>query len=177
MKKYKIIILLTIIACFPAIAQTYSENSGIEVKSENVILSGDEITPFSLANLGIGTAPNPKNATISGNSVFVRQVGDFNQTSISTNTQSSEINLLQNGNSNFTKLDYTANTAVADLIQNGNNNIINDFVTTPTLDISLDLVQDGDNLTFIREGANNLTKSLQFKQTEASPTLIIRSFN
>lgn len=158
------------------IAQTYSSVGEIQVGTDNVILQGDEITPFTLASLGINTTTNPRSATLEGNSVFVRQVGDYNQTDISTTTNSSEINLLQNGNSNFTKLDYTANTAIADLIQNGNNNVINDFALNPTADISLDLIQDGNNLSFIRDGVNDLTKSIKFRQSEASPTLIVRSF-
>ena len=146
--------------------QTYKpeENANVE-----------KISPEMLANLGIMTTPNPKNALIEGNSVYVRQIGDFNTTRIFTNTNASEINLLQNGDYNDTNLDYTANTAVADLIQNGNNNRIRDFVNNPNADISLDLTQNGSYLNFEREGVNELTKSLKFRQTEASPTIIVRS--
>ena len=106
----------------------------------------------------------------------MRQIGDFNTTRIVTRTNASEINLLQNGDYNDTNLDYTANTAVAELVQNGNNNKIKDFVNNPNADISLDLVQDGDYLNFERDGVNELTKSLKFRQSEASPTVIVRSF-
>src|SRR5690606_35301113 len=126
--------------------------------------------------LGIMAEPNPKNALIQGNSVYVRQIGDFNTTRIVTNTNASEINLLQNGDYNDTNLNYTANTAVADLIQNGNNNRIRDFANNPDADISLDLIQDASYLNFEREGGNDRTKSLKFRQPDASPTIILRSF-
>ncbi|SRX76156.1 hypothetical protein [Aequorivita antarctica] len=152
-----------------ALSQTY----GADDKNP-IVLEGENITPLMLANLGIISSPNPKNALIQGNSVSVQQIGEYNTTDIRTNTNASEINLLQNGNSNDTKLEYTANTAVADLVQNGNNNRIVDFVNNPNADISLDLEQNGNNY-FERDGVNEITKSLKFRQTEGSPDLIIRS--
>lgn len=156
-----------------AISQTYSEKE----TSENKIVEGQKITPAILENLGISTAPNPRSAVIQNNAVFIRQVGDYNQTAISTNTEASEINLLQTGNYNYTTLDYTAKTAIANLLQNGDSNRIFDFTNSPEADVSLDLIQDGNNLNFERHGVNEITKSLRFRQTEASPTIIIRSFN
>ncbi|AFL79921.1 hypothetical protein Aeqsu_0408 [Aequorivita sublithincola DSM 14238] len=155
--------------------QTYKPEDNNTNGDKNII-QGENVSPEMLTNLGIITAPNPKNALIQGNSVYVRQIGDFNTSRIVTNTNASEINLLQNGDYNNTNLDYTANTAVTDLIQNGNNNRIRDFVNNPDADISLDLIQNGSNLNFEREGVNELTKSLKFRQTEASPTIIVRSF-
>lgn len=154
--------------------QTYKPEQG-NTNGENII-RGEKVSPEMMANLGIMTAPNPQNAIIQGNSVYVRQIGDFNTAKIVSNTNASEINLLQNGDYNETNLDYTANTAVAELIQNGNSNRIRDFVNNPDADISLDLIQNGSYLNFEREGINELTKSLKFRQTEASPTIIVRSF-
>ena len=156
-------------------SQTFSGNN--EASSENRNINVTNPNPQLLANLGISTAENPRNATITGNTIFLRQVGDFNQAAISTNTNSSEIKLLQNGNSNFTGLDYTANTAISNLIQNGDNNRILDYVNNPSANISLDLVQDGSYMNFERDGSNNLTKSLKFRQSEATPNIIIRSIN
>lgn len=175
MKKINIILLISValLAIQPVLSQTYMNDP----PQEEQLLNGAALTPTVLQNLGFSNAPNPKNALLENNSVFIRQIGDYNETSIRTNTFASEINLLQNGNYNNTGLDYTAKTAVADLIQNGNSNRITDFVLAPDADISLDLIQDGDNLNFERNGVNEITKSLKFRQTEASPSIIIRSFN
>jgi len=153
--------------------QTYNESTS----DEESVISNIELSKSVLSNLGIGTGTNPRNATIEGNSVFLEQIGQYNTTSIKTRTESSEINVLQDGNRNNVDITYEANTAIADLVQNGNNNQIVDFVIDENADISLDLIQDGNNLKFVREGVNSLTKSLKFKQTEASPVLIIRSYN
>lgn len=155
--------------------QTYKPEVNTPGGDRNII-QGEKVSPEMLANLGIMSAPNQKNATIQGNAVYVQQIGNYNTAQIQTRTSASEINLLQNGDYNDTNLNYTANTAVADLVQNGNNNKIKDFVNNPDADISLDLIQDGSYLNFERQGVNELTKSLKFRQTEASPTIIVRSF-
>lgn len=167
--------LLSVLALPTVNGQTYKPEGENAYDGKN-FMKGENVSPEFLTNLGIMSTPNPKNALVQGNSVYVRQIGEFNTASIVTNTNASDINLLQNGDSNNTELNYTANTAVADLIQNGNNNRISDFANNPDADISLDLVQDGNFLNFEREGVNELTKSLKFRQTEASPTIIVRSF-
>lgn len=155
-------------------AQTYSEENYEESDLELVKSNTMNVNIFKA--LGINNQPDSRNLIISGNSINLRQIGDFNQAKINVATNDSEIKLTQNGNYNLTQLEYKANTAVADLTQNGDNNVIKDYVYNPNANIFLDLQQDGDNLTFERFGSNNLTKSLQFRQTEASPTIIIRSF-
>ena len=168
--KQIIFVLAFFITANVALSQTYGADD-----KDPIVLEGENITPLMLANLGITTNANPKNELIQGNSISIKQVGEYNTTDIRTSTNASEINLLQNGNSNDTKLEYTANTAVADLVQNGDKNRIVDFVNNPNADISLDLEQNGNNY-FERNGVNEITKSLKFRQTEGSPDLIIRSF-
>ena len=154
-------------------AQTYGDDKDTDVDTAQKIDNVQSL--FSL--IGISNQANTRNSTLQGNSVFIRQIGSLNKVAISVDTQASEIKLTQNGSFNQTNLDYTANTAYADLVQNGNYNSIVDYVNDSQADVSLELVQDGDNITFERFGVNNLTKSLKFKQTEASPTIIVRSYN
>ena len=40
----------------------------------------------------------------------------------------------------------------------------------------INILQNGDNLTFERFGTNEISKNIKFTQTTASPTIIIRSF-
>lgn len=173
--KYRICVLLIALGMIPVVsAQTYQDDQE-EIDGNGIVLQGENLTPTMLANLGLFNTPNPKNATIEGNAVQLRQIGDYNIANIRTRTNASEINLLQNGDSNKTEIDYTANTAVADLVQNGSYNQIRDYVNNPDADISLDLIQNGNGLNFERDGVNELTKSLKFRQTEASPTIVVRS--
>ena len=172
-KKIMIVCVLSMmLTASLAIAQTYTPEKENNTNGTEVVLQGQNVSPEVL---GIFTAPNPRNGTIQGNAVFLRQIGDFNTASIRTRTNASEINLVQNGHSNNTEVDYTANTAIADLVQDGDFNTIKDYANSPGMDISLDLVQEGNDLKFERQGVNELTKSIKFKQTQASPTLIVRS--
>lgn len=170
-------VLIAFLAGPMAMAQTYTPEKENSADGTEVVLQGQNVNPELLANMGIFAGTNPRNATIEGNTVSLKQIGDYNIASIRTVTNASEINVEQNGNSNSTQLDYTANTAVADIVQNGDYNSVQDVVNSPDLDISIDLVQEGNDLKFRREGANELTKSIKFRQSEASPTLIIRSLN
>ena len=177
METTKIILIgiLASILMMPVVwSQTYNGEEST-AKGDEKVINVENMSPQFLENLGIMSSSNPKTTLIQGNSVYVQQIGSYNIADIKTRTGASEINLLQNGDYNDTNLDYTANTAVADLVQNGNNNKIKDFVNNPNADISLDLVQDGNYLNFERDGVNDLTKSLKFRQTEASPSIIVRS--
>ena len=159
---------------FISVAQTYNE---VEVTDEENNTLIQEITPQVFAALGIDNSTNPENASLQGNSVFIRQVGEFNKTNLKIATNASDINLVQNGDDNLISLEYTVNTAIANLQQNGNGHIVRDFVLDQNADISLDLEQNGSGFYFERYGSNSITESLKFKQTEASPVIIIRSFN
>ncbi len=170
--KYYSLFISLLIFVQVSFAQTYNEG---ETNEETIIKNDLELSKKFFGDFGIGTETNPRNFQITGNTLFLTQIGEFNSASIITETNASEINISQNGDVNNVELSYIANTAIANLEQNGDYNIIKDFVINENADISLDLTQDGDGLIFVREGANSLTKSLKFRQSEASPTLIIRS--
>jgi len=147
-------------------AQTYINEEEVDYK----------VLEASINGLGmILTQPNFN--TLQGNAVALKQIGEYNQAEIRTQTTSSEIALTQNGRYNYTKLDYIANTAIAKLLQEGNNNQIRDYVNDAGTNISLELEQRGDDKVFERNGVNDLTQSLKFIQTDATPSLIIRSYN
>ncbi|WP_299211044.1 hypothetical protein [uncultured Dokdonia sp.] len=180
MKNFKHIVIascLTLLYSATLLAQTYEKDTEEqEVNGNEIVVDNQTVSSDIFLNLGFDTSVNPRNQQITGNSIFLTQIGDLNIVSINSNTTSSEIQLTQRGNSNFTALDYRANTVVTTITQDGNFNLIRDFVNNPTVDVSLDLLQQGDNLTFERFGTNTLTRSMRFVQTEASPTIIIRSY-
>ncbi len=156
-------------------AQTYTDESPeIVTEDEEIEEVAQVLSSFDL--LGISSEPNLRNQAIQGNLVSLRQIGDFNQVAVTVNANASDIAVNQFGQNNNTILEYEVNTAVSNLTQFGNNNRIRDYVIQRNENISLDLTQEGNNLYFERFGSNSLTESLQLKQTEASPTIIIRSF-
>ena len=136
----------------------------------------EKILEAGLNGLGI-IVTKPNFQEVEANSVVLKQIGEYNQADIRTQTNYSEIQLTQEGNYNQTELNYTANTAIAKLLQEGHNNSIKDFVNEPGTNISLELEQKGNDKIFERNGVNELTQSLRFIQTDATPSLIIRSYN
>ncbi|WP_339700266.1 curlin repeat-containing protein [uncultured Marixanthomonas sp.] len=172
MKKLTSTFIIMLFVSAISFSQTYKNE-----KTESQKTGEEQMaTPEIFKSLGIDNSVNPRNAALTDNSVFIRQVGEGNRAAISAATNASEINLTQNGFQNGVDLDYTANTVVADLRQNGNYNFIKDYVYDPTVDASLELTQDGDGSYFERFGTNEITKSLKFRQTGNSPDIIVRSF-
>ena len=157
----------------PAFGQTYKEDENKqEVEAQRINTTQEDLNLYGIINI-----PNAKNEQLQGNQIFLRQVGDFNRVAVINSTEASDINIGQNGDNNLASLFYVAKTAYADLLQNGDFNTIKDFTYNPAADISLELQQQGNGLYFERFGTNSITESLKFNQTEAAPTIIIRSFN
>ena len=154
--------------------QTYSNEQD---DSQGVAETNELSRASFLSTFGLSTSTRTLDSNQSGNSIFLTQIGELNKISVGVKAEASEINLSQNGNKNLTQLNYNVNTVFAEIAQNGNNNAVFDFINNPSSDIALELQQNGDNLNFERQGANALTESLRFIQTEASPNLIIRSNN
>ena len=82
--------IVAILLCFQvSISQTYTNTE----TNEDKVVSNENISRQVLSSLGIGTATNVRNSTVQGNSVFLRQIGDFNTVSVQVQTNASEISL------------------------------------------------------------------------------------
>lgn len=172
-KKTKFIYLLVL--CFLvtqlSLGQTYSSEE--ESNNEAVTLNGTNVSE-GVFNSFFDT--NTASTPVQGSAVFLTQIGEDNQARVRVSAQASDINILQNGNDNDVNLEYQVKSVFTDLQQNGNNNYILDYSIETNQEISLDLKQNGDNLTFERFGTNEISKNIKFTQTTASPIIIIRSF-
>ncbi|CAM4267296.1 hypothetical protein [Gillisia hiemivivida] len=169
-------IFLFLLIAFSQLANSQTYLNAGTGSSEELLLKNDNLTLAALNGLGIFNNQNLRNIEITGNEVFLTQIGDFNQADIKTITASSEIIINQLGASNWATVDYEVNTAIANFVQNGDFNTIHDYVISPEADISLELTQEGNGKYFERNGVNELTKSLKFNQTDATPILIINSY-
>lgn len=153
------------------LGQTYSSEN--QSANETVELNGTNVSE-GVFNSFFET--NNSTTPTQGSAVFLTQIGEDNNTSVQVIAQASDINIVQNGNDNDVQLKYQVKSVFTDLYQNGNNNYILDYSIETDQDISLNLKQNGDNLNFERFGTNEISKNIKFTQTEASPTIIIRSF-
>ncbi|AUC82226.1 hypothetical protein [Lacinutrix sp. Bg11-31] len=170
------VVLLIIFSLNFTWSQTYSEDEESESTEASTTVNGQEFSQSDFSSF-FNTTPNVVLETIQSNSISIQQVGSTNNVSARVASRASEININQNGLNNNVNLTYQVDAVVATLGQNGNDNTILDYVIDPNAKVSLDLQQNGNNLTFDKFGTNEITKNIKFTQTEASPTIIIRSFN
>ena len=154
-------------------AQNYISNPNVEEK----ILEGSMLNQEALNLVGLFNDTNSRNTELNNNEIYIKQIGSYNLTNINITSKASDISVTQNGNANDVNLEYNVNTAITELQQLGNRNSITDFVLNPSADISLDLIQNGNDLSFERQGVNDLTKSLKFRQNGFSQSLIVRSID
>lgn len=167
---FRILMVLMLLVTSVNFAQNYADEN--EAKKQQELLEQNQTTLFGFSS----SNDDAKLSSLQGNSVFLKQVGEYNAVKVVSKTNKSEINLSQNGFANKIRLDYYANAVLTDVAQNGDYNMVKDYVYGENENASLNLNQDGDNLYFERFGSNELTKSLKFNQTEASPLIIVRSF-
>ncbi|WP_028376241.1 hypothetical protein [Leeuwenhoekiella sp. MAR_2009_132] len=154
-------------------AQNYISNPNVEEK----ILEGSMLNQEALNLVGLFNDTNSRNTELNNNEIYIKQIGSYNLTNINITSKASDISVTQNGNANDVNLEYNVNTAISEIQQLGNRNSITDFVLDPSADISLDLIQNGNDLSFERQGVNDLTKSLKFRQNGFSQSLIVRSID
>ena len=78
------------------IAQTYTNNK----VDDSARMENEIIARGIFADFGVDNSTNSRNSTIDGNSIFLKQIGEFNTFSAATSTVASDINVLQIGNGN-----------------------------------------------------------------------------
>lgn len=170
-KMKKILVLICFFGFLNSFAQTTEENN----YSSEVFESEQEgLNLLSNYNL---TPVNPESqATYNiDNSILIEQVGYNNNIYSKTQSQSSDITLIQNGNYNDINLNVNAPRIDTAIFQNGDNNKAVDNIYYYNSDVSLNLIQNGDNLTFNRIGVNSLTSKIQFVQEGSFKTITVIS--
>ncbi|WP_396596227.1 hypothetical protein [Dokdonia sp. R86516] len=166
--------ILLLSLAYSITAQTYSDDSETLVNAD-LVKNNTITTSAALQSFGISNQKNNRSNSLQGNTIFLQQVGALNSADIFITSNASELNINQNGAENNVTLGYNVKTAIVDISQEGFRNIAFDFVNDPTANVSLELTQTGDNLFFQREGTNSVIESLQFNQTSASPSIIVKS--
>ena len=106
---------------------------------------------------------------------MIRQIGDYNRISSQTQSIYSDIDLFQLGNSNEIDLKINAPSINGKVFQNGNNNSVIDYIYYTNQDVHLNVIQNGDNLSVNRIGANSLSNKLQLVQQGSFKSITIIS--
>jgi len=164
MKKY-----LTLLFFGNSFAQNTENQEGSLVESRQQFITLNQLQNNTAAQI---TRENSTGA----NAVFIQQIGAGNQVYSNITAQSSDIRLQQNGEQNRIDINETSREIEKFVTQNGANNTVTDFSFSPDISTSLEIVQEGNNLTFEKFGTNELSKNLKFKMSGNDRTIIVRSF-
>jgi hypothetical protein len=158
-------LLLISLICCSAFSQ---EERGANFSSENERLN-------VVSNMEYGQLNFANSTTNQQNLIFIQQIGENNKVYSQTQSQNSRINLYQYGNSNNVNINANAPSIDAFVIQNGNNNYVQDNVYYSNVQVKLNAIQNGDNLTINRLGANSLSNKLQLVQEGSFKTITVIS--
>jgi len=151
-----------------------------DAENEEVGFNTDQDKFITLLQINEGTTQNQGNLSAGiaqgVNTVFIRQIGANNSVISSITSESSDISIIQNGNQNIVEIEENSREIEKVITQLGDNNLIRDFSFDPNQSTNLELIQEGSNLIFERFGTNELSRSLKFKMTGDSKTIVLRSF-
>ena len=157
--KNNIITLLVIFTVGFVTGQTYMNDQNLisekSLNTENKQLN--VIQNQSFYNLS-------RRQSMSGNAVFIDQVGSNNTGNISVASDDSEVNPLQVGFNNQTNINLRATTIRENVTQLGYNNIFNDFSLHGAQLHTADILQDGSLNKIISTGKNSLSERIQVTQ-------------
>ncbi|MDH7444630.1 hypothetical protein [Aquimarina sp. 2201CG14-23] len=169
----KKITLYIAVFCLFIVGNTYAQNT----ENANASLVESQERFITLNQLESNTSAQiARENMVGNNAVFIQQIGTGNQVFSTITAQTSDIRLNQNGEQNLIDINETSREIEKFITQNGNNNTVTDFSFNPDVSTSLEILQEGDNLSFERFGSNELTKNLKFKMTGNARTIIVRSF-
>jgi len=171
MKKY--LTQYTVAICLLFFGNSFAQST--ENQEESLVESRQQF--ITINQLQSNTASQIVRENTAGtNAVFIQQIGTNNQVYSNITAQSSDIRLQQNGEQNLIDINETSREIEKFVTQNGSNNTITDFSFSPDISTSLEIVQEGNNLTFERFGSNELSKNLKFRMSGNDRTIIVRSF-
>lgn len=148
------------------------EEAGITISSD---LSTEEEQYNILNSLNYNQLLNDRTSINQQNVVFIQQIGNFNSVFSQTQTQSSNLELIQNGDYNSILLDINAPKLDARVHQNGDNNLVLDYIYYSNLNVKLNAIQKGNNLSINRIGVNSLSNKLQLVQEGSFKTITVIS--
>ena len=171
MKRNTLLIFLLFATTFTCMSQ---QNELIGIETDEFNSYEENLTILSTINSN-QLYPTFNSDILSDNSVFISQIGDYNKTYSQTQSNRSYLQLVQHGNSNEIDLNINAPSINGKVLQYGNNNSVLDYIYYTNQDVQLNVIQNGDNLSINRIGANSLSNKLQLVQEGSFKSITIIS--
>ncbi len=136
----------------------------------------DELKAFQIFESQESVKNVSNNPRVTGNQIFIEQVGRDNVINFEIVASKSEVRYNQNGEGNVIDASIMANTYNSEIFQNGSDNRIIDEITSSTDNVVLNLTQDGQFQNFERYGSNSIGDKLEFNMSGNFNSLIVRNY-
>lgn len=160
-------------------AQDIAEVDNSRTKKESKIFSYEKsVSNFLQINQARQSASNSNmsNFRDNRNLTIIQQVGQQNRALTNTISANSDIQYLQRGDNNLIESVNFIDNVTERVLQNGDNNRVNNFSFGNVDASSLNIIQNGNNLSFDKFGTNSQTNNLTLRVTGNNQGVIIRSF-
>jgi hypothetical protein len=133
-----------------------------------------------LAELDIFETMVPKSVNPSSgyfNETYIEQIGQNSTVQVTTDTDKSNISVLQKGADNQFALHVTAQSYNGFFVQLGNQHRYSEYMNNPSQIVETQLLQEGSGQQLIMHNRNSLSDGLKIKMTGESQSVVIRNFN
>jgi hypothetical protein len=169
--QFYILLLILLVSSTIAFSQ---EELLTRVNSDNFISQQENLNILNNINLNqYNSASNLR--TSQENAILIKQIGNYNRIYSQTQSESSDIRLVQLGDFNEIDLSINAPSINGKIIQNGNSNTVLNSIYYTNLDVSVNSLQNGNNLTINKIGINSLSNKLQLVQEGSFKTITVIS--
>lgn len=161
--------------------------SGLVINAQGIIEEDSDITPahFDSSSQQLNFYSQQSSESLQSNQlnvvnrgVYINQIGNNNTSTVQTESQISDVELVQLGNSNTIDLNIKATAVDYTVLQQGNNNLLleyNLFNNKQLIERSVE--QNGNNQNLVIHGTNSIVDKMKIKMSEGSQSLIIRNTN
>lgn len=115
---------------------------------------------------------------VNNTGVFIHQIGDDNTSSVTTQSEVTNVQVNQLGNANTVDLNLNANEIDYTVTQKGNNNSLLEYSTSSGKQLlERTIQQNGNNQNLVIQGRNSIVDKMKITMNNGSQSIIIRNTN
>ena len=144
----------------------------------NVDNENDVNTNTPQLNYFIQQSNETSTVNVNNTGVFIHQIGDGNTSSVTTQSQVSDVQVNQLGNANTVDLNLSADVIDYSITQKGNNNLLLEYSTQNGKQLlERTILQNGNNQNIVIHGRNSIVDKMKITMNQGSQSIIIRNTN
>lgn len=164
-----IVCFITAIAFCPVAMGQSDTDSGVSLKTDAAMSDATTLQFLSAQS----NQPDVSATVASRNSVFIQQVGNYNEVVSNTRSAQSDINVFQFGRSNDVNLNIKALTIRENVVQHGANNTFLDLSARGGAFHNGQVIQRGTNQKLAWFGDNSISRNMRVTMQGRNQTVIV----